>query len=202
MHSKEHVEKLRKISNLTSSLVMEEIATCFDAVYFNEHTYNAALTSAGCVLTLLREVCTKKLQNGFAVVRPPGHHAMRTEYCGYCYLNNVAIAADHALTNRWSWKILIVDVDVHHGQGIQQMFYADNRVLYFSIHRYEHGEFWPNLRESNFDYIGEDKGKGFNVNVPLNATGLGDDDYLAIVQNILLPLAYEVRVHFSRLTFL
>lgn len=66
-------------------------------------------------------------------------------------------------------------------------------MLYFSIHRYEFGTFWPNLEESNFHFIGNGKGKGFNVNVPLNATGLTDSEYLAIVLHILLPLAYEVR---------
>lgn len=65
-------------------------------------------------------------------------------------------------------------------------------VLYFSIHRYEHGTFWPNLHESNFNHIGIGEGLGYNVNVPLNATGLRDDDYLAIVFSILLPLGYEV----------
>lgn len=65
-------------------------------------------------------------------------------------------------------------------------------MLYFSIHRYEHGTFWPNLLESNFNYIGKGDGLGYNVNVPLNTTGLTDDDYLAIVFSILLPLGYEV----------
>lgn len=65
-------------------------------------------------------------------------------------------------------------------------------VLYFSIHRWEHGEFWPNLRESDSDYVGEGKGKGYNINIPLNETGMDDTDYLAIVLNILLPVAYEV----------
>lgn len=67
-------------------------------------------------------------------------------------------------------------------------------VLYFSIHRYEHGKFWPNLKESDSDYIGSGRGKGYNVNVPLNKTGLGDSDYLGIVFNLLLPLAYEVHI--------
>lgn len=116
---------------------------------------------------------------------------MAGEYCGYCFYNNVALAAAHAL-DAGLGRILIVDWDVHHGQGTQQMFYDDPRVLYFSIHRYEHGTFWPNLRQSDFDYIGEGKGKGFNFNVPLNAVGMTDADYLAIFQKILLPVAYEV----------
>lgn len=116
---------------------------------------------------------------------------MTGEYCGYCFFNNVALAAQHALDSGVS-RILIVDWDVHHGQGTQQMFYDDPRVVYFSIHRYENGSFWPNLRESDFDYIGEGNGLGFNFNVPLNKVGMTDADYLAIFQKILLPVAYEV----------
>lgn len=71
-----------------------------------------------------------------------------------------------------------------------------SRVVYFSIHRYEHGEFWPNLRESDFDYVGDDAGEGYNFNVPLNKTGMTNADYLAIFQQLLLPMAYEVNIFF------
>ena len=91
-------------------------------------------------------------------------------------------------------RILVVDYDVHHGQGTQRMFYDDPRVLYFSIHRYEHGTFWPNLRESDFDFIGEGNGLGYNFNLPLNKTGMTNADYLAIWQQILLPVAAEVMI--------
>uniref|UniRef100_A0A2S2P6Q3 Histone deacetylase 6 n=1 Tax=Schizaphis graminum TaxID=13262 RepID=A0A2S2P6Q3_SCHGA len=126
-----------------------------------------------------------------AFIRPPGHHAMKSEFCGYCFFNNVAIAAEYVLRHYSVSKILIVDWDVHHGQATQQMFYDDPRVLYFSIHRYEHGQFWPNLRESDWDYTGNGDGQGFNINVPLNATGMKDADYLAIFHQILLPVASE-----------
>lgn len=89
-------------------------------------------------------------------------------------------------------RILIVDFDVHHGQGTQQLFYDDPRVLYFSIHRFDHGAFFPGLRESDFDYVGEGRGEGFNFNVALNTSGMKNSDYLAIWQQILLPVAIEV----------
>lgn len=127
-----------------------------------------------------------------AIIRPPGHHAMKAEYNGYCFFNNVAIAVQHALDKCGMKKILIVDWDVHHGQGTQRMFYNDPRVLFFSIHRYENGTFWPNLRESDFDYIGEGPGTGYNFNIPLNKTGMTNADYLAIFQQILMPIAIEV----------
>lgn len=72
------------------------------------------------------------------------------------------------------------------------------RVLYFSIHRYEYGTFWPNLKESNSSYVGEGKGRGFNINVPLNTTGLSDLDYFAIVTHLLLPVAYEASSQFCQ----
>lgn len=85
-----------------------------------------------------------------------------------------------------------MDFDVHHGQGVQDAFYHTNQVLYFSIHRYENGTFWPNLKRSNSNYTGAGRGFGYNINVPLNTIGLGDKDYVAILHHILLPVAYEV----------
>lgn len=105
----------------------------------------------------------------------------------------MAVAAKDAL-NLGVKRILIVDFDVHHGQGVQDAFYDTNRVLYFSIHRYERGTFWPNLRRSDADYTGSGEGYGYNVNVPLNAIGLGDAEYMSIVLNVLLPVAYEVTI--------
>jgi histone deacetylase 6 len=117
---------------------------------------------------------------------------MKAEFNGYCFFNNVAVAAKHALDNKGINKVLIVDWDVHHGQGTQRAFYDDPRVLYFSIHRFEHGTFWPNLRESDFDYAGSANGEGKNINVPLNRVGMTNADYLAIFQQLLMPVAVEV----------
>lgn len=116
---------------------------------------------------------------------------MASEACGYCFFNNVAIACKYATESLGLKRILVVDWDVHHGQATQQTFYKDPKVLYFSIHRYEFGTFWPNLEESNFNFIGEGDGKGYNINIPLNETGISDADYLAIWHNLLLPIAYE-----------
>ncbi|XP_047520597.1 histone deacetylase 6 isoform X1 [Pieris napi] len=169
---------------------LEDISSCYDAVYIHPSTHELALIAAGSTINLVDHLIKGDIQNGAAFVRPPGHHAMKAEPCGYCIYNNVALAAKHALQHGLS-RILIVDWDVHHGQATQQMFYNDPRVVYFSIHRYEHGSFWPNLRQSNFDYIGEGKGEGFNFNVPLNQIGMKDADYLAIWYQLLLPMAFE-----------
>ncbi|KAA3679773.1 uncharacterized protein DEA37_0004192, partial [Paragonimus westermani] len=116
---------------------------------------------------------------------------MENEACGFCIFNNVAIAAQYALDRLEYNRILIVDWDVHHGQATQYAFYDSSRVLYISIHRYDDQKFWPHLRESNFDFIGNGRGRGYNINVALNENKLGDADYLAIFHRLVLPVAYE-----------
>jgi histone deacetylase 6 len=86
-----------------------------------------ALLSCGSTIDLVKSVVEGKVQNGMAIVRPPGHHAMKEEYCGYCFFNNVAIAAKQVLETESVKRVLIVDFDVHHGQATQQMFYDDPR---------------------------------------------------------------------------
>lgn len=127
---------------------------------------------------------------------------MKAEFNGYCFFNNVAVAAKHALDNKGINKILIIDWDVHHGQGTQRAFYDDPRVVYFSIHRFEHGTFWPCGRESDFDYAGSGNGEGKNINVPLNKVGMTNADYLAIFQQLLMPLAVEVIIKISFSSFI
>ncbi|XP_057656413.1 histone deacetylase 6 isoform X1 [Diorhabda carinulata] len=190
LHNKELYEKLKDIKNISEDK-LQELASKYDSVFFTHATFTSSIIAAEAAITLTLEVARGNLKNGFALIRPPGHHAMADAFCGYCFLNNVALAAQVAIDKGLAKKVLIIDHDVHHGQGTQRMFYDRDDVLYFSIHRYEYGTFWPNLRESDSDYIGDGKGKGYNINIPLNVTGLGDADYLTIVFNILLPVAYE-----------
>ena len=149
-------------------------------------SYEAALLSAGGLLELIKTVMEGKLDNGFALVRPPGHHAERDRAMGFCLFNNVAIGAQYALQNFSLKRILIVDWDVHHGNGTQNSFYEDPRVLYFSVHRY--GFFYPGTGAAT--EVGKGKGEGFNVNVPLT-TGCGDSEYGNIFRTILGPIALE-----------
>ncbi|XP_044741140.1 histone deacetylase 6 isoform X1 [Chrysoperla carnea] len=169
----------------------ETVSSLYDAIFINENTARAAKFAAGSCIELVDAILSNKVQNGFAAIRPPGHHAMYNEYNGYCFFNNAVIAARHAINKFGTKRILIVDFDVHHGQGTQDQFYESKNVLYFSIHRYEYGRFWPNLRRSDFDYIGEGAGTGYNFNVPLNETGMTDADYLTIFNTVLMPVAYE-----------
>jgi acetoin utilization deacetylase AcuC-like enzyme len=148
-------------------------------------SYEAALLAAGGLLELIKVVMQGKFNNGFALVRPPGHHAERDKAMGFCLFNNVAIGAQYALKNFSLQKILIVDWDVHHGNGTQHSFYEDPRVLYFSAHRYS---FYPGTGAAT--ETGKGKGEGFNVNVPLPA-GMGDAEYGIIFEKILKPIALE-----------
>ena len=149
-------------------------------------SYEAALFAAGGLLELIKTVMEGKLHNGFALVRPPGHHAERDRAMGFCLFNNVAIGAQYAIQNFSLQKVLIVDWDVHHGNGTQNAFYEDPRVLYFSTHRY--GFFYPGTGGAT--EVGEGKGEGFNVNVPLS-TGGSDSEYGNIFDKILRPIALE-----------
>ncbi|EZA54635.1 histone deacetylase 6 isoform X1 [Ooceraea biroi] len=190
-HNQKQIDILKATDGCTDSENLELLSSKYDCVFVHPSTYRLSLLAAGSTINLVESICKDEVQNGMAIVRPPGHHAMKSEFCGYCFFNNVALAAEKALSSNLASRILIVDWDVHHGQATQQMFYNDPRVVYFSIHRYEYGEFWPNLKESDFHYIGEDLGEGYNFNIPLNKTGMTNADYIAIFQQVLLPMAYE-----------
>ena len=151
-----------------------------------DQSYEAALFAAGGLLELIKAVMEGRLPNGIALVRPPGHHAERNQAMGFCLFNNVAIGAYYALQTYSLQRILIVDWDVHHGNGTQNSFYEDPRVLYFSTHRY--GFFYPGTGAAT--EVGKGKGEGFNVNVPLS-TGGGDADYGNIFEKFLKPIALE-----------
>uniref|UniRef100_H3B9N9 Histone deacetylase 10 n=1 Tax=Latimeria chalumnae TaxID=7897 RepID=H3B9N9_LATCH len=190
VHRSEYLEAVKT----TTSMDVEELkkfACNYTDVYFHQNIYHSARLALGATLQLVDSVLTEKVGNGMALVRPPGHHSQRSAANGFCVFNNVAIAAEYAKKKYGLNRILIVDWDVHHGQGIQYTFEEDPSVLYFSWHRYEHQRFWPNLRDSDFDAVGNGRGAGFNVNVPWNKVGMGNADYLAAFFHVLLPMAYE-----------
>jgi hypothetical protein len=121
------------------------------------------------ITKVLEAVLNEEVETGFAVVRPPGHHAEPHEPYGFCFYNNVAVMAKYALDVYGLKKLLIVDWDVHHGNGIQRMFESDPRVLYVSLHRFG-ARFFPASPEGNYDRIGTGAWPlGFNVNIPWNA---------------------------------
>jgi acetoin utilization deacetylase AcuC-like enzyme len=147
-------------------------------------SYEVSLLAAGGFLAAIDAVMDG-LPNAFALVRPPGHHAERDRAMGFCIFNNVAIGAHYAMSKHGLKRILIIDWDLHHGNGTQHAFYADDRVLYFSTHQYP---FYPGT--GHYTEIGEGKGKGYTVNIPLSA-GCGDTDYANLMRHCLRPICLE-----------
>ncbi|XP_043419659.1 histone deacetylase 7 isoform X2 [Prionailurus bengalensis] len=163
-----------------------------DTIWNELHSSNAARWAAGSVTDLAFKVASRELKNGFAVVRPPGHHADHSTAMGFCFFNSVAIACRQLQQQGKAGKILIMDWDVHHGNGTQQTFYQDPSVLYISLHRHDDGNFFPG--SGAVDEVGAGSGEGFNVNVAW-AGGLdppmGDPEYLAAFRMVVMPIARE-----------
>jgi len=145
-------------------------------------SYEAALMAAGGVMSGVDAV-SNDLDNVFALVRPPGHHALRGRGMGFCIFNNVAIATRYA--RKKFGRVLIVDWDVHHGNGTSASFYSDRSVMYFSTHQSPH---YPGT--GRIDEVGAKGAEGFTVNVPL-PPGTGDPGYLMVYREILRPVALE-----------
>jgi acetoin utilization deacetylase AcuC-like enzyme len=151
--------------------------------YVAPRSYEAALMSAGGLVDLSEAVLDGTVDNGFALVRPPGHHALAGRGMGFCLFNNVAIAAHYALAERGLERILIVDFDVHHGNATQDAFYDSPAVLYFSTHQYPYYPGTGSWRDT-----GRGAGEGYTANVPLRG-GVGDVGYGRIFDEVLAPLA-------------
>uniref|UniRef100_A0A8C7YLE0 Histone deacetylase n=1 Tax=Oryzias sinensis TaxID=183150 RepID=A0A8C7YLE0_9TELE len=163
-----------------------------DTIWNEVHSSSAARLAVGSVVELVFKVASGELKNGFAVVRPPGHHAEESTPMGFCYFNSVAIAAKLLQQRLNVSKILIVDWDVHHGNGTQQAFYADPNVLYLSLHRYDDGNFFPGSGAP--DEVGSGAGVGFNVNVAFTGglePPMADAEYLAAFRTVVMPIAKE-----------
>uniref|UniRef100_A0A9J7XJ64 Protein deacetylase HDAC6 n=2 Tax=Cyprinus carpio TaxID=7962 RepID=A0A9J7XJ64_CYPCA len=187
---KEYVELMKSTQKMTEE-ELKTLAHKYDSVYLHPEFFASACLAVGSVLQLVDKVMTAQLRNGFSINRPPGHHAHADKMNGYCMFNNLAIAARYAQKQHGVKRVLIVDWDVHHGQGIQYIFEEDPSVLYFSVHRYEDGSFWPHLKESDSSSVGSGAGQGYNINLPWNKTGMEDGDYVTAFQQLLLPVAYE-----------
>ncbi|XP_076597835.1 histone deacetylase 7 isoform X1 [Chaetodon auriga] len=163
-----------------------------DTTWNESHTSTASRMAAGSVVELAFRVAKGELKNGFAVVRPPGHHADPSNPMGFCYFNSVAIAAKQLQHKLSVSKILIVDWDVHHGNGTQEVFYSDPSVLYISLHRYDDGNFFPG--SGSPAEVGSGAGEGFNVNVAWTGgldPPMGDAEYLAAFRSVVMPIAQE-----------
>jgi len=153
-------------------------------------SYEVALLAAGGVLKAADLIMQGKIQNGFALVRPPGHHAEASRAMGFCLFNNIAIGAAYLLKKHGLKRILIVDWDLHHGNGTQHSFADSAEVLYFSTHQFPH---YPGT--GHWSEVGNGKGEGYTVNVPLHS-GKTDSDYIFIFEKILHPIITEYKPEF------
>ncbi|KNC46732.1 class II RPD3 type histone deacetylase [Thecamonas trahens ATCC 50062] len=167
VHSREHIAQVQGLSALPqreARLLMRKL----DSIYFNELSPLAASVAAGSTVAITHAVLAGELDAGVAVVRPPGHHAEPSETKGFCFYNNVAVAAAAALKSGAASRVLILDWDVHHGNGTQRMFEYSPDVLYISLHRFDHGRFYPGTRYGGPTSIGFGAGKGYSVNIGWN----------------------------------
>jgi len=151
--------------------------------YTSAGSHLAARLAAGGLVDLTLAVARGQVDNGLALLRPPGHHAEADRAMGFCLFNNVAVAARAAQASRAASKVLIVDWDLHHGNGTQNSFWEDASVLYFSTHQFP---FYPGT--GGVDEVGGGDGRGFTVNVPWPG-GMGDAEYLSAFDEVLLPIA-------------
>jgi len=149
----------------------------------SQKSYDASCMAVGGVLKLVDMLVASEINNGFALVRPPGHHAERAKAMGFCIFNNIAIAARYLEKIHNLNRILIVDFDLHHGNGTQHSFYRDSKILYFSTHQYPYypGTGW-------YEEVGDGEGEGYTVNIPLSY-GMGDDDHVYAFREVLVPLS-------------
>lgn len=158
--------------------------------FWNEQlTPEALRVAVGSVVEAVSRVARGQLLNAFAIVRPPGLHAESDHTTGFCFFNSLAIAAK-VLTTRFHLKrVLIVDWDVHHGNGIQKAFYDDQKVVYISLHRHDGGAFFPGTGKP--EEIGRGNGLGHNWNLAWRDSAMGDAEYLAAFRSIVMPIARD-----------
>jgi acetoin utilization deacetylase AcuC-like enzyme len=177
-HDERLLDQIRRTAGAEAGQLDPDTYTC-------ARSNEIARLAAGGVLELVDRVQRGDLDNGFALVRPPGHHAEASRAMGFCLFNNIAIAAAYARKKHGIERVLAVDWDVHHGNGTQASFYTSPEMLYFSSHRYP---FYPGT--GGMDEVGAGEGRGFTVNVPMRA-GMGDDEIVEAFRRVLVPVAEE-----------
>eukprot|EP01028_Stygiella_incarcerata_P001966 TRINITY_DN1367_c0_g1_i1.p1 TRINITY_DN1367_c0_g1~~TRINITY_DN1367_c0_g1_i1.p1 ORF type:complete len:699 (+),score=190.20 TRINITY_DN1367_c0_g1_i1:102-2099(+) len=193
-----------KMTRLRRSASEDSMPRLSEETYINESTPDAVLYSCGTIISCIRSIMEKKCRNAMSLVRPPGHHALAEEGMGFCLVNNCVIGALTAMRDypESIRKVLIIDWDVHHGNGIQDLTYDSDSIMYISIHRYDEGDYFP--YSGHVHCTGAGAGAGFNINIPLNLSesgkslgngktsdGYGDMDYMLIMQNLVMPIAME-----------
>lgn len=201
-HTRGHLQWVEGLDNM-STAELREATKNYDtnrkSLYVGAMSHKVARLSCGGAIDTCKAVVSGQVKNAFAVIRPPGHHAEHDEPMGFCFFNNVPVGVrvcqkDYPESCR---KVLILDWDVHHGNGIQNIFYDDPNVLYISIHVYSNGTFYPgqpddpNIPDGGIMHVGAREGLGTNVNIGWDNKGMGDGEYLAAFQKVVMPIAQE-----------
>jgi acetoin utilization deacetylase AcuC-like enzyme len=176
VHDPRFIEQLSKLGGRTGFLDPD--------TYVSKESVSVARLAAGSLVAMVDAMIDGPPATGVALLRPPGHHARPARAMGFCLLNNIAVAAAHA-RSRGVERVAIVDWDVHHGNGTQEMFWRDPNVLYVSTHQ---SPFYPGTGDA--DEVGEGNGRGYSVNVPL-AAGSGDAVYAGAFERVVLPVVEE-----------
>ena len=192
VHEREYIQMVENLSLAAAKEAKSSGArtVCLDLgtdTYVSEKSYEAARKAAGAPLVAIDAILQGQIDNAYCLVRPPGHHAVAEAAMGFCIFNNIAVAARYALDRHGLERIMIIDYDVHHGNGTQEMFYNDPRVLYFSVHQ---APFYPGT--GLWNERGEGPALGTNVCIPLPA-GAGFETYEPIFRQILAPVADRFR---------
>jgi acetoin utilization deacetylase AcuC-like enzyme len=173
VHTPRHVDRIESVAPENGYVYLDADTP------MSPGSYRAALQAVGGTLAAIDAVMEGRIANAFCAIRPPGHHAEPTRAMGFCLFNNVAVAARYVQRRHHVDRVLILDWDVHHGNGTQAAFYDDATVLYVSLHQYP---WYPGTGSA--DERGDGAGEGYTLNVPL-AAGRGDDEYLS---------AFDVRI--------
>ena len=177
VHDKQHLDMLMGLRMLDRTMLLDS------DTYVLPETPEIARLAAGATCEAVSAVMNGAVDNALVAVRPPGHHAVPSRAMGFCLLGNIGVAARHAQTAHDAKRVMIVDYDVHHGNGTQDMFYDDESVLFISTHQYP---FYPGSGAIND--TGRGKGRGYTLNIPLGR-GHGDANYARIFAEIIWPAA-------------
>ena len=176
VHEKQHITRVQETALRGGGWLDADTTMSADS-------YEAALYAAGGMMEATEAVINGEVNSAFALVRPPGHHATATRGMGFCLFNNIAIAAEYARSKHQLERVLIIDFDVHHGNGTQETFYDNPQVLYISTHEYP---YYPGT--GSVEETGSGTAKGSTLNIPLPA-GCGDAIYLQVFEEIITPAA-------------
>ncbi|KAF9950432.1 Histone deacetylase hda1 [Mortierella alpina] len=191
VHTESHIDNITKTTVMSKDDLLE-MANSYNSIYLNNSSAFCARLSCGSLIELCRAVALGQVLNGVAIIRPPGHHAEPDEAGGFCLYNNVAIAARYLQKNHGLKKIFILDWDVHHGNGTQTAFIDDPNVVYCSIHRFDHGNFYPgDAVAAAHTTVGDGPGRGRTINIPWNSSGMGDSEYIYAFNKVIMPILYE-----------